>query len=149
MRNSINIIDKNIIEVKGHRYTSEDTVLVFAISCLVQEYDDLKLAYDRLIEQQEKVKSIAAIEGMAYIMTFFDLSNKLGINRQTLMIITSRADFDKYRTYITVPRKHPALIVIKNSLKLLYTYLNEKSRINYSEQKFKTLLRAVINGYSC
>ena len=149
MRDCINIIDKNTLEVKGSKYSIGDTSLVFVLMCLVREYDDLKLVYDRLLEQHQKVIKIKSTEDNAYVMSFLDLANRLDINKQTLMVITSRAEFDKYRTYVTVPRKRPALIVTKNSLKLLYTYLNEKTRIEFSQQKFKTLLRSITDGYSC
>jgi hypothetical protein len=149
MRSCINIIDKHTIEVKGHKYTSDDHGLVYAMCCLVREFDDLKVEYDRLVELHQKVVGIESTDGNAYVMTFFDLANRIEINRQQLMMIASRPEFDKYRTYITKPKKHPAFIVSKNSLKLLYKYLNEKSRIQFSEQKFRTLLRGIIDGYTC
>lgn len=149
MRSCINIIDKHTLEVKGHKYTSDDHGLVYAMCCLVREFDDLKAEYDRLLELHQKVVGVETTDGNAYVMTFIDLANRIEIHKQTLMMIASRPEFDKYRTYITKPKKHPALIVSKNSLKLLYKYLNEKSRIQFSEQKFRTLLRGVIDGYTC
>lgn len=149
MRDNISIIDKETIEINGREYVSEDTSLVFVIKCLIKEYDDLKGEYCKLVEQYEQVAGIVSKENDAYVMTFSDLSRRLGMDRQALMTISGRAEFDKYRTYVTKPRKAPALIVTRQSLTLLQDFLNSKPKTKKSEKGFNRLLKDISDGYTC
>ena len=149
MREYIKIIDNDNIAVKNCIYNKDETGLVFAIRCLTQEYDDLKLEYDRLIEQHKKVISITNVDGDAYIMSFRDLSNRLGVSVQTLMTLTSRTEFNEYYTYITRPRKCKAIIVTQKSLELLRTFLGRNKNRRIIEENLDKLLEDIKFGKPC
>ena len=148
MRELISIIDNYTIQVKGIQYTREDSNLIYILRCLIKDYDNLKTEYDRLSERYQKVLNVTRLEDFAYVMTSFDLAERIDIKRQSLLQIICRAEFDKYRTYVTKPRYRQALIVTKQSLLLLYKFLKGK-KIGFSEEKLDNLLKEIMYGNSC